>query len=163
MEGLEEGVAEDAVVSQSPREFQSLWTMREPCADYVRTRDHIIGGDVSVPLHRIEAFLGASQVAVRRIDPETEFLVFGHLGDDNLHHVIATPKARDAMRRYIAWSRRAAGRSRPNMASGSTSLGCICREVRPRSDDAPAEGRARSKGHPEPRPDLRWLMRKLTA
>ncbi|RWP38421.1 FAD-binding oxidoreductase [Mesorhizobium sp.] len=97
MEGLEEGVAEDAVVSQSPREFQSLWTMRDSCADYVRTRDHIIGGDVSVPLDRIEAFLRASQAAVRRIDPETEFLVFGHLGDGNLHYVIATPKARDAM------------------------------------------------------------------
>jgi FAD/FMN-containing dehydrogenase len=97
MEALEEGEAQDAVVSQSPREFQSLWTMRDSCADYVRTLDHIMGGDLSVPIHRIEAFLAASREAVRRIDPATEFIVFGHLGDGNLHYVIRTPKAREAM------------------------------------------------------------------
>jgi FAD/FMN-containing dehydrogenase len=71
--------------------------MRDSCADYVRTLDHIMGGDLSVPIHRIEAFLAASREAVRRIDPATEFIVFGHLGDGNLHYVIRTPKAREAM------------------------------------------------------------------
>jgi FAD/FMN-containing dehydrogenase len=97
MEALEDGVAEDAVVSQSPREFQSLWTMRDSCADYVRTRDHVMGGDISVPVHRMEAFVAASQAAVRRIDPETEFIVFGHLADGNLHYVVRTPNAREVM------------------------------------------------------------------
>lgn len=97
MEALGEGEAQDAVVSQSPREFQSLWTMRDSFADYVRTLDHVMGGDLSVPIHRIEAFLAASQEAVRRIDPATEFIVFGHLGDGNLHYVIHTPNAREAM------------------------------------------------------------------
>ena len=97
MKALEDGVASDAVVSQSPREFQALWTMRDSCADYVRTLDHIMGGDLSVPVHRIEAFLSASQAAVRRVDPESGFLVFGHLGDGNLHYVIRTPKAHEAM------------------------------------------------------------------
>ncbi|SMH36529.1 FAD-binding oxidoreductase [Mesorhizobium australicum] len=97
MEALDEGKAQDAVVSQSSREFQALWTMRDSCADYVRTRDHIMGGDLSVPIHHVEAVLAASQAAVRRIDPDTEFIVFGHLGDGNLHYVIRTPKAREAM------------------------------------------------------------------
>ena len=91
-------MATDAVVSQSPREYQSLWRMRASCADYVRTRDHLWGGDISVPLHRMEAFLDRSVTALRAIDPDTDFLVFGHLGDGNLHYVVCTPRAGEAMR-----------------------------------------------------------------
>jgi FAD/FMN-containing dehydrogenase len=99
MQAMENGLADDAVVSQSPREFQSLWTMRDSCADYIRTRDQIMGGDISVPIQRIEGFLEASQTALRRIDPAIEFIVFGHLGDGNLHYVIRTPRAREALER----------------------------------------------------------------
>lgn len=90
MEALEGKLAIDAVVSQSPREFQSLWTMRDSCADYVRTLDHILGCDISVPLHRMESFLGASRSALCAIDPSIDFIVFGHLGDGNLHYVVRT-------------------------------------------------------------------------
>ncbi|MEZ5783900.1 MAG: FAD-binding oxidoreductase [Rhizobiaceae bacterium] len=97
MEALEDGLAEDAIVSQSPREFQSLWTMREACADFVHSKDNIMGGDISVPLHCMWTFLEASRQAVQRVDPESEFLIFGHLGDGNLHYVIRTPLAHEAM------------------------------------------------------------------
>jgi FAD/FMN-containing dehydrogenase len=90
MEALDGKLAIDAVVSQSPREFQSLWTMRDSCADYVRTLDHILGCDISVPLHRMESFLDASRSALCAIDPSTDFIVFGHLGDGNLHYVVRT-------------------------------------------------------------------------
>jgi len=96
MQALEDGVALDAVVSQSPREFHALWTMRDSCADYVRSLDHVTGCDISVPMHRMAAFLQAGQTALGAIDPSTEFIVFGHLGDGNLHYVIRTPKREEA-------------------------------------------------------------------
>ncbi|MCF6098563.1 hypothetical protein [Mesorhizobium muleiense] len=49
------------MVSQSPREFQSLWTMRDSCVDYVRTRDHIVGGVEAV--YRLVAESGGSIAA----------------------------------------------------------------------------------------------------
>jgi FAD/FMN-containing dehydrogenase len=99
MAALEEGIAVDAVISQSQREFQALWTMRDSCADYIRTLDQIASGDISVPVQNIEAFLSASQTALRALDPATEFIVFGHLGDGNLHYVIRTPQGYEAMAR----------------------------------------------------------------
>lgn len=102
MRALEDGVATDAVISQSQREFQALWTMRDACSDYIRTRDQIAAGDISVPVQRIESFLQASQTALRAIDPATEFIVFGHLGDGNLHYVIRTPKGYEAMAQVYA-------------------------------------------------------------
>jgi FAD/FMN-containing dehydrogenase len=99
MSALDEGIAVDAVISQSQREFQALWTMRDSCADYIRSLDQIASGDISVPVQNIEAFLSASQTALRALDPSTEFIVFGHLGDGNLHYVIRTPQGYDAMAR----------------------------------------------------------------
>ena len=99
MTALEDGLALDAVISQSQREFQALWTMRDSCADYIRSLDHIASGDISVPIQNIEAFVAASQSAVQAIDPATEFIVFGHLGDGNLHYVIRTPQGYEAMAR----------------------------------------------------------------
>ncbi|WP_019996795.1 FAD-binding oxidoreductase [Aureimonas ureilytica] len=97
MAAIEDGVALDAVVSQSQREFASLWTIRDSGSDFVRTMDHIISGDVSVPVDRTAVFLEESQAAVRRIDPHTDFFLFGHMGDGNVHYVIRTPKGLEAM------------------------------------------------------------------
>ncbi|MBH1973792.1 MAG: FAD-binding oxidoreductase [Rhodobacteraceae bacterium] len=97
MTALQDGIATDAVISQSQREFQALWTMRDSCADYIRSRDQIASGDISVPAQNMAGFLEASQTALRAIDPATEFIVFGHLGDGNLHYVVRTPQGNDAM------------------------------------------------------------------
>ncbi|MEP3437042.1 MAG: FAD-binding oxidoreductase [Hoeflea sp.] len=99
MEVLEEGSASDAVISQSSREYQALWDIRDSMADYIRTLDNIVGGDISVPVNRMEAFLSQSKAAVRAIDPLTRFFIFGHLGDGNLHYVISSPQAREAISR----------------------------------------------------------------
>lgn len=90
MGAIEDGVALDAVVSQSPREFNALWEMRDGCADYVRTLANVANGDISVPTNRIADFLRESQAALRQIDPDVAFHIFGHMGDGNLHYVFQT-------------------------------------------------------------------------
>lgn len=98
---MEDGLALDAVVSQSPREFQALWDLRDGCPEYVRSLQHVASGDISVPTARIADFLQESQAALRAIDPETAFHVFGHLGDGNLHYVFQTPQKEPAMARLL--------------------------------------------------------------
>lgn len=109
MEMLEEGGALDAVISQSRREYQALWTIRDAAAEYIRSLDNIVSGDISVPVSRIERFLAESQAAVRAVDPDTEFLVFGHLGDGNLHYVIRTAKGSAAIAEVYAATARHGG------------------------------------------------------
>ncbi|WP_233192934.1 FAD-binding oxidoreductase [Acidimangrovimonas sediminis] len=105
MEALEEGLALDAVVSQSRREFLALWALREACPEFVRAHDGILGCDVSVPRGRMAAFLTAARAALLPIDPATLFFVFGHIGDGNLHYVIRTADraaAAEAIYRQVA-------------------------------------------------------------
>lgn len=97
MQALEDGLALDAVISQSIREYQAMWDIRDACSDYCRSLDQISSGDLSVPVARMQPFLEESQAAIRSIDPDTQFLVFGHLGDGNLHYVIRTPKGARAI------------------------------------------------------------------
>jgi len=87
--------------ARSRREFQALWDMRDGCAEFVRTLDHIASGDISVPVARIPDFLRESQAGLREIDPATVFLAFGHMGDGNLHYVFCTPQKAPAMDRLL--------------------------------------------------------------
>jgi len=89
-EAIEDDLALDAVIAQSHREFLALWALRDGCADYVRGLSNIANGDISIPVTSINKFLHESQEQLRQIDPRTTFLIFGHLGDGNLHYVFQT-------------------------------------------------------------------------
>ncbi|WP_456636046.1 FAD-binding oxidoreductase [Bradyrhizobium sp. USDA 10063] len=99
MQEMEDGLALDGVVSQSSREFRSLWDMRDSCADYVRSLQYVLGLDISVPTCRIAEFLQDGQAELRAVDPSTDPIVFGHVGDGNLHYVIRTPRQDEAAER----------------------------------------------------------------
>ncbi|RGP37948.1 FAD-binding oxidoreductase [Pseudotabrizicola alkalilacus] len=102
MTAIEENCVLDAVVSQSRREFQALWDMRDGCADFVRTLPNVANGDISVPVGRVPSFLRESQAALLAIDPGTVFLGFGHLGDGNLHYVFQTTRKEPATEQLLA-------------------------------------------------------------
>ncbi len=87
---IEDGLAHDAVIARSLREFLNLWTIRDSCADYVRKQENVANGDISVPVPHIAAFLHESRQRLLRIDPASRFLTFGHLADGNLHYVFCT-------------------------------------------------------------------------
>lgn len=102
MQALEDDLTLDAIVSQSNREFDTLWDIRDGAADFVRGLDRVANGDISIPLNRIEAFAQASQTALRRIDPDAGFYMFGHLGDGNLHYVFTTQNKAAALEKLYA-------------------------------------------------------------
>jgi FAD/FMN-containing dehydrogenase len=101
MTAIEEGVAVDGVISQSQREFQALWEMRDGCLDYLRSLDHLASGDISVPPARIATFLHESREALSEIDAEAAFLTFGHAADGNLHYIVQTKQKEQVMDRLL--------------------------------------------------------------
>ncbi|RJT40588.1 FAD-binding oxidoreductase [Mesorhizobium waimense] len=90
MQAVEEGVIDDVVVSQSPREFRALWDVREDANRFLFSIEGLVGVDISIPLARMAAFLRDAEVAIRTADRNAEIYVFGHLGDGNLHYQVQT-------------------------------------------------------------------------
>ncbi|MFD2055249.1 FAD-binding oxidoreductase [Mesorhizobium calcicola] len=90
MQAVEDGVIEDVVVSQSPREVRALWAVREDANRVLFSIKGLIGVDISIPLARMGAFLQEADAAIHAMDAGADIYVFGHLGDGNLHYQVRT-------------------------------------------------------------------------
>ncbi|RWC07226.1 MAG: FAD-binding oxidoreductase [Mesorhizobium sp.] len=90
MQAVEDGVIDDVVVSQSPREFRALWAVREDANRFLFSIKDLIGVDISIPLARMGTFLKEAEAAIQAIDRNADIYVFGHLGDGNLHYQVRT-------------------------------------------------------------------------
>lgn len=90
MQAVEDGVIDDVVVSQSPREFRALWDVREDANRVLFSIKDLVSVDISVPLARMDAFLREADAAIHAFDPGADIYVFGHLGDGNLHYQVRT-------------------------------------------------------------------------
>lgn len=83
---FEIGLASDAVIAESLSQTDSFWKVRESIPLSKRAFGTSINHDVSVPVSRIPDFLGASEKAIHALAAEAEIVVFGHVGDGNLHY-----------------------------------------------------------------------------
>lgn len=75
----------DAVVAQSESQAAALWQLRENISEAQKREGLSIKHDVSVPVSRIPQFLAAADKALNEHFPGVRTVVFGHLGDGNLH------------------------------------------------------------------------------
>ncbi|MEM8665749.1 MAG: FAD-binding oxidoreductase, partial [Pseudomonadota bacterium] len=86
----EAGIVTDAIIAQSETQAKALWAMRdEGPATYGQIFADAIGFDVSIPLSSMVA--AAEQiVAPLRGRPGLFPMAYGHIGDQNLHVVVAS-------------------------------------------------------------------------
>ncbi|MDO4232236.1 MAG: FAD-binding oxidoreductase [Lautropia sp.] len=94
-EASEAGLLTDAAVSMSVAQFRQFWALRENISAAQTAEGRNIKHDISVPISRIGEFLRAAEHAIRAEFPQAQPIVFGHLGDGNLHFNV-TPGARHA-------------------------------------------------------------------
>jgi FAD/FMN-containing dehydrogenase len=74
----------DAVLAQNTQQARELWALREDTSESMhRHRPH--KSDVAVPVARLPRFLAEWKALVARELPGVEAVVFGHIGDGNLH------------------------------------------------------------------------------
>lgn len=85
----------DVVVGADAAERERLWRYREAQADGFATLGVIHKLDVSVPLAVLPQFADAVTKLLESQFTVTNFGVFGHLGDGNLHVEFAGPEAED--------------------------------------------------------------------
>ena len=88
----EAGTITDAVIAQSVGEAQKLWALRENISEAQRREGPNIKHDISLPVSAIPAFMFASEAALAAAFPGARLVVFGHLGDGNLHYNLSAPE-----------------------------------------------------------------------
>ncbi len=94
METLEAATAAgeitDAVISASSVQARELWSLREDISESLhRHRPH--KNDIALPVARVAEFMSQWRPLVRRLLPGAQALVFGHIGDGNLHLNVLPP------------------------------------------------------------------------
>jgi FAD/FMN-containing dehydrogenase len=88
---LEQGIVRDATVAQTGAQAQALWALRENISDAQRMEGPNIKHDISLPVSAIPAFLAEAGSALAAALPGVRCVVFGHLGDGNLHYNLSAP------------------------------------------------------------------------
>jgi FAD/FMN-containing dehydrogenase len=83
---LEAGHATDAAVSTSVAQFRSLWALREDISESQGAEGPAIKHDIALPIARIPDFIATTDASLARHFPDLRLVVFGHLGDGNLHY-----------------------------------------------------------------------------
>ncbi|MFZ4606955.1 MAG: FAD-binding oxidoreductase [Caulobacter sp.] len=88
---LEEGEIADAVLARSKAEREAMWALRDDVAQTARNGP-IVTFDVSLPIPAMNAYVVAVQAALAEHWPDLgPPMVFGHLGDGNLHIIARVP------------------------------------------------------------------------
>lgn len=83
--GFERALIQDAAVASSLSDVQAFWRIREEISDAQTRTGGSIKCDVSVPLSHIANFIEQAFQAVKSMAPDSRMVVYGHMGDGNVH------------------------------------------------------------------------------
>jgi len=86
---IDAGIVRDAVVATSGAQSRALWALRELISDAQALTGKNIKHDVSVPISSIGEFVERTNAELQRRFPGIRMVVFGHLGDGNLHYNVS--------------------------------------------------------------------------
>ena len=89
----EEGVVEDAAVARSHADARALWAVRDATAEFPILLPGLTSFDVSFAIRDIGRAAAECDALLRERWPGCTALVYGHLGDGNLHLIAHVPDA----------------------------------------------------------------------
>ena len=87
----EDGLIDDAVISQNLKQAHELLRYRELISETLSSMHVLHKNDISVPPSAIPAFIEEFTRTLQATYPNFEAVVFGHIGDGNLHISILKP------------------------------------------------------------------------
>ncbi|EPY24532.1 hypothetical protein STCU_07133 [Strigomonas culicis] len=79
----------DAMVSNNVKQNEEIWLMRESIPIAERDFGKAIKHDISVPISSIASFVKETNSLIQASFPGVQHIIFGHIGDGNLHYNIA--------------------------------------------------------------------------
>lgn len=95
MASLESGEVVDAVIAKNQAERDAMWSLRDDVGQVARNFP-IFTFDVSLKISDMESYIAEVRDGLKAKWPESSLMVFGHLGDGNLHVIPGSLPAHDA-------------------------------------------------------------------
>ncbi|MBN8754740.1 MULTISPECIES: FAD-binding oxidoreductase [Variovorax] len=99
--GLENGSVRDAAVAATQAHAADFWRIREEISDAQTRAGGSVRCDISVPLSKMPEFIAQASAGVLALEPHTRMVVYGHVGDGNVHFNPLRPACETAAR-YLA-------------------------------------------------------------
>jgi D-lactate dehydrogenase (cytochrome) len=92
---FEDGAIEDAVLAANSTQTREFWRIRETIPESQHFEGGSISNDVSVPVARVEEFLGRATAMFEAEMEGIRICAFGHAGDGNIHFNLSQPVGMD--------------------------------------------------------------------
>ncbi len=102
--GMEREWIEDAAIAASGDQAKMFWRLRELMSEVQKHEGGSIKHDVSVPIGAVPRFLADVEADVERAMPGARPVLFGHLGDGNIHANISQPVGMDKQAYLDRWN-----------------------------------------------------------
>lgn len=97
---FEDGLVADAVIAKNIAEAERFWRVRHAISEAQKYEGPSIKHDISVPVGRMQVFLQRCAERLQQLEPSARPVIFGHVGDGNLHYnlTVSEELAADARR-----------------------------------------------------------------
>ncbi|PHV12554.1 FAD-binding oxidoreductase [Chitinimonas sp. BJB300] len=86
---------EDAALAQDGSQAKALWALREHIPSAQTRQGPSIKHDLALPISAIPAFVAEAATLLAQRLPAAKPVVFGHVGDGNLHYNLSLPVSED--------------------------------------------------------------------
>ncbi|MFT5349559.1 MAG: FAD/FMN-containing dehydrogenase [Planctomycetota bacterium] len=97
---LESNLIQDAAIAQSEKESAAFWQIRDGVGEILPNFAPCANFDISVPISEMQTFVDNADKRLEDAFPSVQILVFGHLGDSNLHYIARTGRKEDKEKIY---------------------------------------------------------------
>lgn len=89
---LSEGIVEDATIAATLSQAEALWNLREHVPIAEKMDGVAVKNDIAVAVASVPEFVREAMTMFRRDHPSARPIIFGHLGDGNLHFNLRPPE-----------------------------------------------------------------------
>lgn len=83
---------EDATIATTIAQAEALWNLREHVPIAEKLEGTAVKNDIAVPVAAVPEFVDEAKAMLRRDYPSARPVIFGHLGDGNLHFNFCPPE-----------------------------------------------------------------------
>ena len=88
---LNKEIALDGIIAESSKQRKELWVLRDGLNEAQKPEGGSIKHDVSIPIDNVSKFINQATKAVKKFVPNCKPVIFGHIGDGNIHFNITQP------------------------------------------------------------------------
>ncbi len=92
---LHQNLAKDIFISQSLKQAKDMWHIRENISEAQKKEGGSIKNDISIPIKDISKFINNAEKISKEVIPDSRSVIFGHIGDGNIHFNISQPVKSD--------------------------------------------------------------------